>query len=300
MKKKVIIGIIAGVIVVAGIIVFAGTYSQRALQARVRDSSLYLSKESVVASQYEPYYLDTAAQAPVLTKAIDKQGEAVVPRKIIRSASMDLKVKDCEDAGASIRMLAQKNNGYVVNSNIYRNSDGSKYGHTEIKVPPSNFFGVLTLLKSVGEVNNESINGEDVTEEYVDLQARLNNSIKVRDRLYKILDEQAREVKDILEVERELARLGEKIETIEGRMKFINRKVDLATITVSYSEPRSLVLGTFDVKNKFVETLRTAIEVFINVSNGIIIVLSALAPIVFWIFLIWVVVAGIARARKKK
>ncbi|HBG62014.1 MAG: hypothetical protein A2243_02135 [Omnitrophica WOR_2 bacterium RIFOXYA2_FULL_38_17] len=300
MKKKVILGIIAGVIVLAGIIASLQTYSQKVLQSRVRDASVYLNKEAVVASQYEPYYLDTASQAPVPTKAIDKQGEAVVPRKIIRSASMDLKVKDCEEAGASIRMLAQKNNGYVVNSNIYRNSDGSKYGHTEIKVPPSNFFGVLTLLKGVGEVNNESINGEDVTEEFVDLQARLNNSIKVRDRLYRILDEQAREVKDILEVERELARLGEKIETIEGRMKFINRKVDLATITVSYSEPRSLVLGTFDVKNRFVETIRTAIEAFINVSNGIIIVLSALAPVVVWALLIWAVIVGITKARKKK
>jgi hypothetical protein len=146
---------------------------------------------------------------------------------------------------------------------------------------------VMAELRKLGEVESENVTGEDVTEQYVDLQARLNNFKVVRDRLLKILDERAREVKDILEVERELARVGGEIESIEGRMKYLDRQVDLSTVTINFHEAQVVAAQAFHFLDRFKGTIRAAVDAFVNTFNGVIVVIGFLLPLVIWAGIFW-------------
>ncbi|MBI4707823.1 MAG: DUF4349 domain-containing protein [Candidatus Omnitrophica bacterium] len=195
--------------------------------------------------------------------------------------------------------LVNNFSGIIIDSKIQKYSNQAKSGCTILKVPPKDFDTVLLKIKELGEVELERVTGEDITEEYIDLGARLKNAEVVRDRLLKILEERAREVKDILEVERELARIGETIEQIKGRMKYLDRQVDLATITVNYYEPKAMAPEPLNVVKRLKETIRTAIEAFINVFNGAIVIIAAMLPIIIWLAIIGIVVIVIKRLFRK-
>ncbi len=278
-----------GVLVVLGLIVVSNMYIHRGLQGRLKSATDDIGDQySGGSRQYEPYYSGTQlagnrsvaeAKAPVV--------QSQIVRKVIRNKNLSLKVEDAQQTQVIISAMVMRFNGIVLNSSLNKSSDGAKNGMIVFKVLPKDLGGLLPGLKNLGEVQSESETGEDVTEQYVDLQARLQNYIVVRDRLLKILDEKAREVKDILEIEKELARVGGEIEALQGRMKFLDQQADMATVTVHYYERTTSVFRGIDFGEKFRNTLQTSVETFVNTFNGVIIVLAFLFPIVLWVGLGW-------------
>ncbi|MCD6134320.1 MAG: DUF4349 domain-containing protein [Candidatus Omnitrophica bacterium] len=221
-------------------------------------------------------------------------------RKLIKKAELNLEVKNCEEVSKKIVNIVNSFSGIVIDSEIRKYPNESKRGRMVLKILPKDFDIVLRKLKELGKVDLERITAGDVTEEYVDLEARLKNFQRVKERLFKILEERAREVKDILKVERELSRLGEQIERIEGRMKYLNRQVELATITVNYYEPKAIAPEPLNIVKRFKETMRTAVEAFINVFNGVIVVIAAILPILIWAVIIILISIAIKRLFIKK
>ena len=293
------------VIVVLGVIVLQ-TYARCTLQARIRDASGYLVsgrlrsatddigdqfspgntsiQKSTTNAGYEPYYLQGSYEKQ-RSNTVPGGGPTAIPsmRKLIQRSELSLEVKSSRDTAAKIAAITTTAGGYILDSQIQKSGGDAQSGRAVLKIPPAGFGDLMEKIKALGKVDLESLTGEDVTEEYVDLTARLNNYKIVRDRLVKILEVNSNNVHDILEVEREIARVGGEMERIEGRMKFLDTQVALATVTVNFYETRPIAPGAFNVINRFKQTLRDAADVFINVFNGFIILLAAIVPIVLWI-----------------
>ncbi len=285
-KKKVFLWVVGGVILLvicAAVVMSISMYSKRSIRGRLGESreikSLALRERT------------ESRQSVVDIPAV---------RKLIKRAELNLEVKSCEEVSKKIVDIVSSFSGIVIDSEIQKYPNESKRGRTVLKILPKDFDIVLQKLKELGKVDLERITAEDVTEEYVDLEARLKNFQRVKERLLKILEERAREVKDILEVERELSRLGEQIERIEGRMKYLDRQVELATITVNYYEPKAIVPEPLNIVKRFKETIRTAVEAFINVFNGAIVVIAAILPILIWAVIIILITIAIKKLFIKK
>ncbi|MFH1360607.1 MAG: DUF4349 domain-containing protein [Candidatus Omnitrophota bacterium] len=298
-RDRVAIGILTTIII--GCLVSMQTYAKRALQGRIKGAADYLVTNTPGLGnevQYEPYYLSSTGEVKRASSSIDKISIESI-RKLIKKAKMTLEVKNCEDTAKRIADIAVHYEGYVLSSDIKSYQGGSKRGTTIFKVLPKFLENALADLKTLGRVDSLEVKGEDVTEEYVDLKARLDNAEAVRQRMLKVLDEKAKDVKDILQVEKELARIGEEIEKIKGRMKYIDTQVDLSTVTVDYYETQSMTLSPIKAGEKFKQTIRTAAETFVNVFNGIIVLVSGLLPILLWGGVIAGVILGINKLNKK-
>lgn len=260
------------------------TASAANYQALIKDANVKLRDNGNL--PYEAYYTKASAVAEKLQDKIERRTVATV-RKVIRNARVSLNVKDAQQSQLSISAIILKFKGTVINSNIYKLATGSRNGNVVFKVLPKDLDNVLSDIKKLGGVESEVQTGEDVTENYVDLLARLQNYKLVKDRLLKILDEKAREVKDILDVEREMSRVGTEIESLEGKIKFIDQQTDMSTVAVSFYESSSRILGGINVGDKFKKTLHVSAETCVNTFNGIIILFAAIIPIGFWLLLGW-------------
>lgn len=191
-------------------------------------------------------------------------------RLIIRTADMSIVAANTEEALARIAEMADSSGGWVVGSNVFQSSDTSMTGYIEIRVPAEGFQSVLDAIAGLSvEVTNLSTSGQDVTEEFVDLDARLVNLEATAARLRTFLDE-ARNVEEALAVNVELSRVEGEIESIKGRMQYLEQSSAFSSITVNVT-PDELaqpieVAGwqPQGVAKQAVEALISALQVIIN------------------------------------
>jgi hypothetical protein len=151
-------------------------------------------------------------------------------------------------AMAQITSLAGTYGGFVVNSNVQENQN-RLVGTISIRVLSEHFNDVLTALRAMAvEVRSESTSGQDVTEEYTDLTAKLRNLEAAEAQLLKLM-EQAGQVTDILEVQRELVKTRGEIEQTKGRMQYLEQSSDLAFIQVTLEQSKLTVEFTANTRN---------------------------------------------------
>jgi len=150
-------------------------------------------------------------------------------RKVIRSADLRLAVDDFDEAGRAIVALAERSGGFVLSA-----SEKSY----QVKVPARAFDDALEALAALGEVEHRRIYGQDVTAEYLDLEARLRTAEKARAAYLELLS-RAATVEEMLKVEQALAGVQERIETLLGRKKYLDEHLALSTLTVTLVEHHS-------------------------------------------------------------
>ena len=152
---------------------------------------------------------------------------------IIYTGDISIVVADTEAAATDIEALATGMGGRVVSSSFYQSSQGALAGSITIRVPVERFDEAMNRIQEMAvEVRRADRSSEDVTEEYVDLQARLENLEATADRVRSFLD-QAGTVEEALAVNQELSRLEEEIEAYKGRIQFLENRADFSTITVN-------------------------------------------------------------------
>jgi len=166
----------------------------------------------------------------------NSMNEPASARMMIWQASMSIEVANVSNALNFATEIAEKSGGYVEQ----KSGRSDKRGSLRLRVPVKSLNAALGSLESLGSVTSRSVEGEDVTEQYIDVEARLKNRIVLRDRLLQLL-EKATEVKDILAIETELNRVQADIDSMQGRMKALKGKVDLATIELTLN--REKILG---------------------------------------------------------
>ena len=159
-------------------------------------------------------------------------------RLIIRTANLSLEVESSSAAEASIRASAAANQGYVVSVET-SGATGYEYTIITIRVPADRFDTVLGGVEGLASrVLSRSISGQDVTEEFVDLESRLRNLEATRTRLLDLL-ERANRVEDALNVNNALTDVQGQIEVITGRMQYLRQSAAMSTITAQLQPVRS-------------------------------------------------------------
>lgn len=166
---------------------------------------------------------------------------AAQQRKIIFNANIQLVVDEFEGVPKAVSELAKKHGGFIASSNIHGSEGEPRRGDWTLRIPSQNFDTFLDGSKSLGQVRSLSQDSQEVTAEYVDLEARVRNLKAEEERLHKHLDESTRSLKDILEVERQLARVRGEIERIQGRLNVLKDLTSLSTVTLSIEEIKDYV-----------------------------------------------------------
>lgn len=162
-------------------------------------------------------------------------GEEFIPenRLIIKTANMSVVVDNVRAAVESVVNYAETQGGFEVNRNIYKQGVGL-VGSVTVRIPVKAFDAGLEEVRNLGEVKSQNVNGRDVTEEFVDVQAQLHNLAATEKQFLEIM-KRATEIKDVLAVQRELTNIRGQIERLEGRKKYLQLSADLSTLTVHFS-----------------------------------------------------------------
>lgn len=158
----------------------------------------------------------------------------VIKKKIIKDGRLGLQVDNLQSAKQKIDSLVKSAGGYYANENL-KNSDNQSGYELVIRIPVVNFERfVSSAEKGSGKVLYKEIQARDVTEEFVDLQTRINSK---RNSLaqYNEIMKKAKTVKDIIEIEESIRVLEEEIESTEGRLRYLNDCVNYSTLNMTIS-----------------------------------------------------------------
>jgi len=154
-------------------------------------------------------------------------------QKIIKTGNLRFETQELEKTHQKILAAVQKVNGYVQRDNTGKNYN-SQYHNLTVRIPSENFDTVIAAISDgVSFFEEKTISQRDVTEEFVDLNARLKAKRTLEKRYLELLSK-AKNVKEMLEIERELSKIREEIEAREGRLKYLQSQVSESTITIYY------------------------------------------------------------------
>lgn len=261
------------------------------------------------------------ASVPSLGDGMPAQdgGEAALPqedggdtvgeeeRRIIRTKTMRLEVDDTPDAVEAIRDLTRTHSGTVSDMQlatdseqwVYREaSDGSALrGWLTVRVPTDVYEDFVTEVAQLGVVTFQSEATSDVTQEHVDMSARLDNLRAQEARLREFFDA-ADDVDDMLAIEKELGRVRGEIESLDAQVTYLERQASMATITVELTEPRAVVRPGGESWG-FVEAVTEGFRGAAQLMAGLMTFLIASAPL--WIIgaVVFLVVRVVLRRRRR-
>jgi hypothetical protein len=225
---------------------------------------------------------ERAANAAAPASEQQAQNPQAAQRLVIRTATQSMVVNNVDEAEARARQITAERGGYVLSSQS-SGEDTTRSASITLKVPAERFDDTLAALSGLAQkVESQNVEGQDVTDEFVDLQARLRNLRAVEARLLQFLEE-ARNVEDSLRVSQELSNTQGQIEQTQGRITFLQQSAAFATITVSL---RGVPTGTIASSVEW-SPLRTAREAL----SGVITFGQALVTLAI-VVLVWSPVWG--------
>jgi hypothetical protein len=252
---------------------------------KARDESAVRSAEAKDAVANEAEVQQSASVPPLWSDPASDPGS----RLIIRTGQAGIEVDSLEPALDLLRLTATRIGGFVGNANVQTGRNQVRQATIEIKVPAGRFDDLTDGLRPLGRIEFLNVGAEDVSEEFVDLTARTANARRMEERLLELLATRTGKLQDVLSVERELARVREEIERMEGRMRYLKARAQLSTLSVAIHEPPPLVSPT-PGRNPVAQAVREAWRNFVGVLAAGIASLGYLVPL---LVLGWgVVVAG--------
>ena len=177
-----------------------------------------------------------------------------IDRKIIKNGYIRFRTADLNKTKSLIVKTVQELNGYISNDNAYDNDYSNELEHRlTIRVPADKFdLFFENISESIDKLDSKSIDVIDVTEEYIDVETRINTKKDLRDR-YRELLKQATKVDEILNIEKEVGNLQTEIESFERRMKSLNDRIAFSTITVIYYQKTTPAFG---FSSKFLDGIK--------------------------------------------
>jgi hypothetical protein len=265
-------------------------------RAEYNDQPALAKPQSQVMQQVS---LQQADQSQSVAQAVD--------RKIIRDANLTLEVASPGDAQRKITSIAESAGGFVVTSEAKRhdNGDPSRQGLEVIlvvRVPALQFGPVMDQIRAIGtRGDQEKITGQDVTEEFIDLEARIKTQKALEEQFLEIM-KRANKVEDALEVQRQIAEVRTEIEKLEGRKRFLGNRASLSTITVTLREPTALVVSS----SSFGRSVKEAVREAVDIAGAIVLFLIRFVIVMVPIFLLIILPGGLfarffwRRGRRKR
>ncbi len=181
------------------------------------------------------------AAAPAIATSLQARSDQPLPQTLpgemlIRQGTASVQV-DSLDAGiAGIRGLARRVGAVVANTSMQQGQDQLRSASVELRIPSARFDDAVAALSPLGKVESVNVSVEDVGEEFVDVSARVANARRLEQRLVELLAQRTGKLGDVLQVERELARVREEIERYEGRLRYLQTRSSVSTLTVTVHE----------------------------------------------------------------
>ncbi len=206
------------------------------------EKALASTKERVVVTGSDTPTPEEVAQNPVDayrrddTASTTATSPALANRKLTRYATVDLEIVSFDQALQKITAFAAEEKGYVATTSSEKQENGKLKGQIVVKVLPENLDRFLQKIRGLGELKNQTLGTEDITKNYFDTEARLKNARVMEQRLIDMLKKKSDDISDLLQVEKELGRVREEIEKMQGDLKFWDSQVQFATVTISLAE----------------------------------------------------------------
>ena len=244
---------------------------------------------------------DAGASPPAAAAAPAEPASNPTPnpvlRKVIRNADLAMTVASPGAAQREAGKIAEQHGGYLASSESLSTAseDGEEPGSVRVtlRVASDRLDGALDALRKLGKhVGHENISSRDVTDEWVDLEARIKTQKKLEEQYLEILKNASR-VDDLLSVQKQLAEVRGEIEKAEGKKRLLDNQITLSTVTVTFQGERQLVALS---AGAFGRAAKRASADTVNVGAGIVIGGIRLAGVLLPVFLL-VLLPGVLLGR---
>jgi hypothetical protein len=204
---------------------------------------------------------------------------------LIRTGNATVQVDSLEQGIAQVRALAQRVGGIVGNTSITSGADRARQATVELRIPSMNFDRAVTGLAPIGRVEQVNVTAEDVGEEFTDVTARVANARRLEARLLDLLDRRTGRLEEVLNLERELARVREEIERYEGRLRYLRTRTSISVLTISLHEPQAVLGSPGDRPIR--DAFRHAWRNFVDMVAGLIAASGILIPLGLLLYGLW-------------
>lgn len=279
------------------------------------DGSMQLMTPSAAPDAVEEYAGDGVASAPAFEdRASDVANVAESERMVIRTKTMRLQVDSTADAVESVRTLVSKHEGVITDLQVATDSDEWLYRYDEqgyatgdgaalrgwvtVRVPVDRFATFSDEVMALGTVNYQSEASEDVTQQHVDMAARLENLRAQEARLREFFDA-AKTVDDMIKIEQELGRVRGEIESLDAQVKYLERQAAMATVTIELTEEKPVVRPDGDswgFRDAITNGVRGAAEVL---TFGIALIIAT-APLWIIALVAFFIIRAVVRKRRNR
>jgi uncharacterized protein DUF4349 len=227
-----------------------------------------------------------------------------IERKIIRNANLTVEVTAPADNQRKITSIAESHQGFVVTSEATQSTTDDKAKpqvtiNLVVRVPAAQFNQVMEEIRATAtRVLQEKITGQDVTEDFIDLEARIKNQKALEAQFIEIM-KRAGKVEDALEVQRQLADVRTEIEKLEGRKRFLENQASLSTITLTMQSPTQIVNAIgfwYSIRSAFADGVDVAAAIILFLIRAVI----ALLPLLIFIVLPFGLIARLVSRRIRR
>lgn len=174
-----------------------------------------------------------------LVSKTTQDNQPAVARKIIYTADLQIVVEDFSSVPQSIKQLVEQHEGFIASENLDRMRGEHRSGYWTARIPVSKYSDFIEAVSNLGVPTSQIQNAQDVTEEFVDIQARIENKKKLEQRIIQLLERPDDKIQHVIEVERELARVREDIERMEGRLRYLQDRTTMTTVTIRIREEKN-------------------------------------------------------------
>jgi hypothetical protein len=243
-------------------------------------------KESAVAASY-----GQSQQVSLNDGERIEEVSAAADRKIIRNADLTIEVASPPETQHRIVSIAEAHGGFVVTSEAKQRDGGDSANRTldiklVVRIPEDQFGGALDKIRGLAtNLNHENVTGQDVTEEFIDLEARIKTQKALEAQFLQIM-RQTGKIVDALEVQRQIAEVRTDIEKLEGRKRFLENRSSLSTINVNIQTPKPVISVT---ETGFRQSLREAVSDSISLTSDLVLFFARFliltVPVAVFVFL---------------
>jgi len=224
--------------------------------------------------------------------------QAALRRKIVYTANVDLVVEDFRPIPSQVEEVARQFDGFISHSQVTGAPGYPRRGEWTIRVPVERYEQFLAAIRERlgGEIQSVRVDSQDVTEEYFDVEARIRNKKKTEERLVKLLEERTGKLEDVLTVERELSRVREEIERVEGRLRVLADLTSLATVHLNVTEVKDYVPEEApSYMTRVRRAFQSSLDALVSTAQAVSIAFVALSPWLAVLLVLALVLGLIAR-----
>ncbi|WP_163192800.1 DUF4349 domain-containing protein [Clostridium thermarum] len=278
-----------------------------------RDYAEYSTNGQTAPSRSEEPKAETSSGRGGLSNITSDSGMTVdqevgTDRKVIRTVRKEIETKEFDKAVNFINERTIRDKGYIQSSNtsggrlLNGNYVGDRYGEFVIRIPVDKLNTFLKDVETIGVVISSSENGEDITAQYFDTEARVKTLKIEEERLLTIL-EKSEKLTDIIELEKRLSEVRTDIENLTGTLKKYDNLVALATVTITLREVQEVTeLKTKPVSfgEKIVTSFKDSVNSLYEILKGLVLVIVSVIPFAALAAVVAVPIVILAKKHEKK